>query len=56
MKNSLIVEKYELFNISKDNQPKFECSNKINNFHKCSILENTDIKYFNSTKYLKKQK
>ena len=51
MKNSSILEKYKLFNISEDNQPNFQV---LNNFNKYSILEPKDIKYYNSTQDLKK--
>ena len=57
MKNSSILEKYKLFNISEDNQPNFQVLNSFNecnNFNKCSILEQKDIKYYNSTQDLKK--
>ncbi|WP_368250645.1 hypothetical protein [Intestinibacter bartlettii] len=56
MENISINEKYKLFNIPKDNQPKFGVLDGFNNFNKCSILENTNIRYFNSTETLKKQK
>ena len=52
MKNSSILEKYKLFNISEDNQPNFQVLNSFNqrnNFNKCRILEQTTIKHNNST-------
>lgn len=57
MKNSSILEKYKLFNITKDNQPKFQPSSNFssnNKYNKCSVLEETNIRYYNSTKNLKK--
>ena len=57
MKNSSILEKYKLFNISEDNQPNFQVLNSFNehnNFNKCSKKKKKDIKYYNSTQDLKK--
>ena len=47
MKNSSILEKYKLFNISEDNQPNFQVLNSFNernNINKYRIIEKKDIK------------
>lgn len=57
MEKSSILEKYNLFHITKDNQPKFEAStnyNSFNKFNKCTVLQEMNITYYSSTESLKK--